>query len=190
MGIANRADFVRGIRQHGRHAGIGCGRLVGARGGVQQMKRLPIAALVLSAGTLIGIAAHEGYRDTAYIPVPGDVPTIGYGETKDVKMGDKTDPIRALIRLNESANEYASAVKRCAPVPMHQHEFDAYVSLTYNIGPSAFCNSTVARRLVMLDYQGACDAILMWNKAGGRVLKGLVKRREAERRQCLGITAT
>lgn len=148
--------------------------------------RLPIAALVLSASTLVGIAIHEGYRGDAYIPVPGDVPTIGFGETRGVRMGDRTDPVRALIRLQSSADEYAQAVRRCAPVPMHQHEFDAFVSLTYNIGPNAFCRSTVARRLVVLDYAGACDAILMWNRAGGRVLQGMVKRRQEERRLCLG----
>ena len=52
------------------------------------MNRIQLAALTLSAATLVGIAVHEGYRDTAYIPVPGDVPTIGFGTTGGVKMGD------------------------------------------------------------------------------------------------------
>lgn len=155
------------------------------------MKRLPVAALVLSASTLVGLAVHEGYRGDAYHATAEEkargISTIGFGETKGVKPTDRTDPVRAIIRLQQSADEYASAVKRCAPVPMHPHEFEAFVSLTYNIGQRAFCESTVARRLVMLDYQGACDAILMWNKQGGKVLKGLVKRREAERRKCLGL---
>lgn len=148
--------------------------------------RIAVAALSLSAATLVGIAQHEGYRGDAYIPVPGDVPTVGFGTTSGVRMGDRTDPVRALIRLQQDADEYARAVKRCAPVPMHQHEFDAYVSLTYNIGPKAFCGSTLARKLVALDYEGACAEILRWNKAGGRVLPGLVKRRIAEHRQCTG----
>lgn len=148
--------------------------------------RTAAAALVLSASALVGLAVHEGYRGEAYIPVAGDVPTIGYGETKGVAMGDRTDPVRALIRLQASADEYAAAVKRCAPVPMHQHEFDAFVSLTYNIGAGAFCGSTAARKLVLLDYDGACREILRWTKFKGRDLPGLVKRRQAEYRQCIG----
>lgn len=148
--------------------------------------RLPIAALSLSAATLVGIAAHEGYREETYTPIKGDVHTIGFGTTQGVKPGDRIDPVRALIRLQQDADQYARAVKRCAPVPMHQHEFDAFVSLAYNIGPTAFCKSTVARRLVMLDYKGACEAILMWTKFKGKSISGLIKRRQAEYRLCLG----
>lgn len=150
--------------------------------------RLPIAALVLSASALVGIATHEGYVGTATPPVKGDVPTNGFGSTgPDIKQGDKTDPVRAIIRLERDASQYADAVKRCAPVPMYQHEFSAMVSVTYNIGPRAFCGSSMAKRLNAGDYEGACDALLMWNKAGGRVINGLKKRRESERRLCLGL---
>ncbi len=148
--------------------------------------RVNVAALALSAATLVGIAMHESYRDDAYIPVKGDVPTIGFGTTAGVKLGDRTTPTRALVRLLADADEYARAVKRCAPVPMHQHEFDAFVSLTYNIGPGAFCGSTLARKLNAGDYAGACAEILRWNKAGGRVLSGLVKRRQYEHAKCTG----
>jgi lysozyme len=148
--------------------------------------RTTIAALVLSASTLVGIAVHEGYRGDAYTPVAGDVNTIGFGETKGVKLGDKTDPVRALIRLQSSANQYAEAVKRCAPVPMYQYEFSAFVSVTYNIGIGAFCSSTMARKLRAGDYAGACAEILRWDKFQGRVLPGLTKRRQAEYKQCTG----
>jgi lysozyme len=149
-------------------------------------RRTAIGALVLSASALVGIAVSEGYRGTAYDDGVG-VQTIGFGTTEGVKPGDKTDPVRSLIRLNKSASVYSDAVKRCAPVPMYQYEFDALVSLTYNIGPDAFCRSTVAKKMVMGDYKGACDAILLFNRAGGKVNPGLVKRREAERKLCLGI---
>lgn len=150
------------------------------------MRRHSIAALVVSAATFVGIAMHEGYRDEAYIPVKGDVPTIGFGNTEGVQLGDKTDPVRALIRLQQSADQYANAVKRCAPVPMYQHEFNAYVSLTYNIGQGAFCSSTLARKLVAGDYAGACDEILRWDKFRGKPLPGLTKRRQQEHRLCRG----
>ena len=86
--------------------------------------RTAIAGLVLSAATLVGIATHESYRGDAYLPTPQDVPTIGWGTTDAVKLGDKTEPTRALVRLLHDAGRFERAVKRCANVPMHQHEFD------------------------------------------------------------------
>lgn len=151
--------------------------------------RTSIAALVLSASVLVGIATHEGYRGEAYTPVPGDVKTIGFGETHGVKAGDKTDPVRALINLQASADQYANAVKRCAPVPMYQREFDSYVSLTYNIGPTAFCGSTLAQKLREGDYTGACRQILRWDRFKGKRLRGLTKRRQAEYQTCMGENA-
>ena len=150
-----------------------------------------IAGLVLSAGGLIGIASHEGYREAAYIPVPGDVPTIGFGSTtnKDgsgVALGQRTNPVAALKRLDEHIEVFEEAVKRCAPVPMHQYEFDAYVSLTYNIGSKAFCNSTLAKKLIAYDYEGACKEILKWDKFKGNSLPGLTKRRMEEYNACIG----
>jgi lysozyme len=151
------------------------------------MKRTHIAALVLSASALVGIATHESYRGEAYIPVPGDVPTLGFGTTDKVKMGDKITPERALIRLLADANNFERAVKSCVTVPLYQHEYDAYLSLTYNIGPSAFCKSTLVKKANAGDYTGACNEILRWNKAGGKVLNGLVKRRQAEHATCMGL---
>ena len=151
------------------------------------IKRQHIAALSLSAAALVGIATHEAYRGDAYIPVKGDVPTIGFGTTGGVKMGDKTTPERALVRLLADANQYEQAVKSCVTVPLYQHEYDAYLSLTYNIGPGAFCSSTLVRKVNAQDYAGACGEILRWNRAGGRVLPGLTKRRQEEYNRCIGV---
>lgn len=153
--------------------------------------RALIAGLVLSAGGLIGIASHEGYREAAYVPVPGDVATIGFGSTtnKDggkVALGQRTNPVAALKRLGEHIEVFEDAVKRCAPVPMHQYEFDAYVSLTYNIGGQAFCKSTLAKKLIAYDYEGACKEILKWDKFKGNSLPGLTKRRMEEYNACIG----
>ena len=71
---------------------------------------------------------------------------------------------------------------------MYPHEFSALVSLTYNIGEHAFCRSTVARRFNAQDYAGGCEAILMWDKVGGRTVRGLTVRRQAEYRECMGET--
>jgi len=153
--------------------------------------RTLIAGLVLSAGGLIGIASHEGYREAAYIPVPGDVATIGFGSTtnKDgsrVVAGQRTNPVASLKRLGEHVEVFEEAVKRCAPVAMHQYEFDAYVSLTYNIGSNAFCKSTLVTKLNAYDYEGACKEILKWDKFKGNPLPGLTKRRMEEYDTCIG----
>jgi lysozyme len=153
--------------------------------------RAIIAGLVLSAGGLIGIASHEGYKDTAYIPVPGDVATIGFGSTTNsdgsrVALGQRTTPVASLKRLGEHVEVFEDAVRTCAPVPMYQYEFDAYVSLTYNIGANAFCKSTLAKKLIAYDYEGACKEILKWDKFKGNTLPGLTKRRIEEYNTCIG----
>ena len=150
------------------------------------MSRLKPALLALSASALVGIAVHEGYRGEAYRPLAEDVPTIGFGTTEGVEMGDRITPERALVRLLQDANKFERAVRRCAPVPMYQHEFDAYVSLTYNIGEGAFCRSTLVKLLNQQKYEEACQQILRWDKFKGRSLPGLTKRRQEEFKQCLG----
>lgn len=149
--------------------------------------RVGIAALALSAAGLVGLVGYEGYTDRAVIPIPGDVPTIGFGSTEGVKLGDTTTPPKALQRTLRELGKYEGAVRGCVTVPLSQNEYDSAVQLTYNIGEHAFCKSTIVKRWNAGDYAGGCDAFLMWNKAGGRVVQGLVNRRERERRLCLGI---
>jgi lysozyme len=152
-----------------------------------QRARVVVASLALSASALVGIAVHEGYRETAYRPLPGDVPTIGFGTTEGVKMGDRIEPVQALVRKLADVQKFEGALRRCVKVPLHQHEYDAFLSLAYNIGPSAFCSSTLVRKLNAGDYAGACGQILRWDKFQGRTLRGLTLRRQAEHRQCLGV---
>lgn len=144
------------------------------------------AALSLSAVALVSLLLHEGYRGEAYIPVPGDVPTIGFGTTGGVRMGDRTTPERALQRALADVQKFEGALKQCVSVPLHQHEYDAYISFSYNVGSAAFCNSTLVRKLNAGDYSGACAELLRWTKAGGRELPGLVRRRHDEYNQCMG----
>lgn len=150
------------------------------------LQRVAIVTLGLSAAGLVGIVVHEGFTDRAIVPVPGDVPTVGFGSTEGVKMGDTITPPRALERALRDAQRFEGALKRCVKVPLHQHEYDAYVSLSYNIGAGAFCGSTLVRKLNAGDYAGACAEISRWNRQGGRVLRGLVLRRERERALCEG----
>lgn len=164
------------------------------------MNRTLIASLTLSASALVGLAVHEGYRETAYVPVKGDRPTLGFGDAQGVKPGQTTDPVRALIRLNQQASVFEQGMRQCiGDVPLFQHEWDAYVSLAFNIGlgkdgvADGFCyverggNSTIVRRLKAGDYAGACLGILAWDKFKGAPLAGLTKRRQSEYQQCLGL---
>ena len=147
-------------------------------------KRNEIAAISLSATALVAIALHEGYKDMAYIPTPGDVPTIGFGTTNGVKLGDKTTPTQALSRAMVDIQKFEGAVKSCVQVPLTQGEYDAYISLSYNIGSSAFCGSTLVKRLNQGEYALACQEILRWNRFQGKELAGLTKRREEEYLKC------
>jgi lysozyme len=148
--------------------------------------RIVIGALTLSASALVGIAVHEGYRGEAYTPVKGDVPTIGFGTTAGVKPGDRIEPVQALVRKLEDVQRFEGALKQCVRVPLHQYEYDAFLSLAYNIGPTKFCSSTLVRKLNAGDYAGACAEILRFNRFRGEVLRGLTLRRQAENKQCLG----
>lgn len=152
------------------------------------MNRTLVASLTLSASALVGLAVHEGYRGEAYIPVKGDRPTLGFGDAQGVKPGDKTDPVRALIRLNQQANVFQQQMRQCiGDVPMYQHEWDSIISWSFNVGSKAACGSTLVRKLQAFDYVGACQELLRWNRFQGSVLPGLTKRRQDEYRQCMGF---
>lgn len=151
-----------------------------------KVNRTPIALLALSAAALVALVTHEGYSDRAIIPIPGDVPTIGFGTTGGVRMGDSITPPKALARALMDVQKFEGAVKQCVTTGLTQYEYDAAMLLAYNIGPTAFCRSTVVKRFNEGQFAAGCDAFLMWDKAGGRVVRGLQVRRQAERRQCLG----
>lgn len=123
----------------------------------------------------------EAYHD------PVGIVTIGYGYTNragygdGVKMGDVWTEEKAERMLVEGLSRFADRIRphfKRQPTP---NQFGAFVSLAYNIGPGAFAKSTALRKFNAGDINGAANAILMWNKAGGKVLRGLVRRREAER---------
>jgi len=158
--------------------------------------RVAPTVLTISALAIAGIAVHEAFRPLAYDDGVG-VKTVGFGTTtradgSPIRPGDRITPERALVRLAHDVDRMERQMREClGPVPLAQHEWDAYVSLTYNIGARAWCQSTLVRRLRQQppDYAGACEQILRWTRAGGRELRGLVTRRAAEHRKCLGASA-
>lgn len=131
------------------------------------------------------IKQFEGCKLTAYQDSVG-VWTIGYGWTHPVDG----KPIRAGMTIKQETAErllksglvsYESDVSRLVKVGLSQGQFDALVSFTYNLGARSLSTSTLLRKLNAGDYAGAADEFPRWNKAGGKVLNGLTRRREAER---------
>jgi lysozyme len=127
------------------------------------------------------IKRHEGLRLRAYL-CPANVWTIGYGHTSTAKEGMLISEGQAEELLKRDLRDFEIAVIKAVIVPLTQHQFDALVSLTYNIGAGAFTRSTLVKRLNEGDYAGAACEFDRWNKGGGRVLPGLVKRRDEERK--------
>lgn len=138
------------------------------------------------------IKKWEGCRLTAY-PDPGtggEPWTIGYGHTSaagepKVKKGMKITQQEADDILVRDLVKYESAVMKALTVLPTQNQFDAMVSLCYNIGPGAFAGSSVVKKFNASNISAAADAFRLWNKAGGRVMQGLVNRREDERKHFL-----
>jgi lysozyme len=149
------------------------------------MNRVQLASLTLSAAALVGLALSEGYTDRAVQPLPGDKWTYGFGTTEGVRPGDTITPPKALERKLRDVQNFEGALKQCVTVPLAQHEYDAYVSLAYNIGSKAFCGSTLVRLLNAGDYAGACQQILRWDRFKGERVRGLTARREREHALCI-----
>lgn len=132
---------------------------------------------------------REGVRRKAYRDSVG-VLTIGVGHTSaagapKVTPGMMISGAECDAIFARDLVKYEATVNAAVKVPISQSAFDALVSLCYNIGQGGFTKSTVVRRLNAGDKRGAADAFLLWTKAGGRVLPGLVTRRKAEREQFL-----
>lgn len=127
------------------------------------------------------IKSFEGLRLEAYL-CPADKWTIGYGHTgPEVKRGLRIDEATAELWLRKDLERFERCVNRAITRPMNQNQFDAFVSLAFNIGCAMFEHSTAARRFnKRYPAPMVGDAMLWFNKAGGKVLPGLVRRREAE----------
>lgn len=132
------------------------------------------------------VGGFEGLRTKAYRDSVG-VPTVCFGETRGVKMGDTHTAAECKAMLGNALVEFEAGMRRCLvnPDKIPDKTYVAFLSLSYNIGTGAFCKSTVVRRANAGELNGACNAILAFNKAGGRVLPGLDRRRKEERALCL-----
>jgi lysozyme len=125
------------------------------------------------------IAKWEGFEPEAYRDVVG-VWTIGFGHTKDVKEGDKISYYDAIALLKKEVAYFARGVELNVKVPVTQNMFDALTSFTYNLGIGNLKRSTLLRKLNREDYEGAAREFKRWNRAGGKVYRGLTSRRLEE----------
>jgi len=131
------------------------------------------------------IKEFEGFRATTYADAVG-VLTIGYGTTGRAGVGIDPHPGQTITKaeaewyLQGAVNKFGAIIRPAITAPINENEWGAFVSLAYNIGPTAFKRSSALRHFNAGDKKRAAQSILLWNKAGGKVLAGLVRRREAE----------
>lgn len=130
------------------------------------------------------IKKSEALRLTAYAATPEEAArgiwTIGWGHTRGVKEGDTCTLAEAEAFLHSDLADSEGCVGSFVSAALNQNQYDALVSLTFNIGPGNFRSSTLLRKLNAADYDGAALEFARWDKQGGQVLKGLTIRRAAE----------
>lgn len=132
------------------------------------------------------VGQWEGLRLSAYRDIVG-VPTVCYGETKGVQMGDSYTKAECDDMFVEELESYAAQLAKVIPaLPEMPPEMQvAFTSWAYNVGLGAAAKSTLARKANAGDWVGACEQLPRWNRAGGRAVRGLTLRRSAEREMCL-----
>lgn len=144
------------------------------------------ATVGVLAAAAISVAAYEGLYTSPYLDIVG-VRTVCYGQT----AGDGVDlhrsytPTECRKMLASSLVLYDKQITACLHHEIPDSMHIAFISASYNIGVFAFCHSSMARKVNDGDLRGACDALLMWDRAGGREIRGLHNRRVSERAICL-----
>lgn len=137
------------------------------------INRTLVAGMGLSAAALITLAVSEGYVPEAMIPVRGDPPTVGFGSTKHadgaaVQLGDRLDPVRALVTLQAHVARDEAAFQRSLPgARLNQAEYDLYLDFAYQYGISNWEKSSMRRQVLAGKYRAACDALLRYRYASG-----------------------
>lgn len=149
--------------------------------------RVDVNTLSTSQNGINLIKKFEGFRSAAYKdPGSGNLPiTIGYGTTRingrPIELGTVITKPQAETFLKIDVLQFEASVKKLVKVPVSQNEYDALVSFAYNAGAGNLQGSTLLKKLNQKDYDGASNEFTKWTKAGGKVLPGLVNRRNAEK---------
>lgn len=143
--------------------------------------------LTVAGSLAVGIiGGYEGLRTKAYLDSV-NIATVCFGETRGVKLGDQYTVEECKVMFGDALAEFEQGMRKCLRTPdaIPDKSYVAFLSLAYNIGTGAFCRSSIPSKLNRGDIRAACNTLPAFNKAGGRVLKGLVNRRAAERKLCL-----
>lgn len=140
-----------------------------------------VALMALATGF---VTQWEGRELRAYYDIVG-VLTICMGDTQNVRPGQVATPAECDARLASHLRTYEAGLDKCLTAPVPGKTKVALVSWTYNVGVAGACGSTLVKLANKGDLAGACDQLLKWNRAGGRVVQGLTNRRQAERQLCL-----
>jgi lysozyme len=132
------------------------------------------------------VTGFEGVALKAYPDrLARNIPTVCAGETEGVKLGDTYTKEQCADMLAKKLPRYWNDISKCIKVQVTDNEKVAYTSFAYNVGVGAFCNGSIARKLNSGDHKGACNALLMYDMASGKHIRGLARRRAAEREICL-----
>ena len=127
------------------------------------------------------IKEFEGCKLKAY-KCPAGVWTIGYGHTDGVKEGDEITQQEADRLLADDVHSFSAGVQRLVTSDINRNQLGALTSFAFNVGLGNLRHSTLLRLVNKGDFVGAANQFPRWNKAGGKVLAGLTRRREAERK--------
>lgn len=144
------------------------------------------AALIGGAALWEGTGPKKDGGVVAYMDIVG-VPTVCYGHTgKDVQFGKVYTLQECNNILRKDLVKHTGPMLQCINVPISENEYTAYALFTLNVGASAFCKSSLLKKLNAGDRKGACEGLMAWTYAGGKQVKGLYNRRLYERAICLG----
>jgi len=144
-----------------------------------------VVGAAAAAGLFIFTPAWEGIRYQTYRD-PGGVLTYCTGATESAIWGKTYTPEQCQAQLERDLARHAQGVMSCIRAPLTDGQKIAFVDAAYNIGVAAFCASSMARRANAGDMAGACAALSMWDKVDGKPMRGLTRRRAAERALCEG----
>lgn len=164
--------------------------------------RKSVAVLVVSIACLAGIELREGFEPVARPPLPGDVPTVGFGSTQyadgsPVRNGDTiTKPEARKLMTQQVKDEYESGIRKCAPdLLLLEREWDFLVDSAYNLGVSRVCNSGMVREFRSGNYDAGCAYILKYTYFQGKDCRirsnkcgGIPIDRQRAYKMCMGVT--
>lgn len=151
----------------------------------QRRGLVALVGAVAATALLSFTPAFEGTKLSTYRDM-GGVLTYCTGATENAAWGKTYTPAQCRAQLDRDLERHAAGIAMCIPLArLTDGQKVAFVDVAYNIGVSGFCGSSMARRTNAGDMVGACNALLMWNKVGGKEVRGLTRRRQAERELCL-----